>query len=889
LPRFLDQMRCSAVDLPSGNQLEHPTTAGLGVWRFGLGTPFLLRLGLGVFWDVWAHWETERRHVEGEESDSLQQAHAAAWRILSQTLLWPLEASVVNWVTRPDRPLKLGPWVCWSLPGHLVLSMPVVWCLPLSQDLLYYFLIGVPLRVVSCSAAACHLSSWEAFKAVLRLPQPWRTFGRGIHKEISILAHAFFVAFLDGMSLEFWQSAAEIVSRKAKHLVRRRPLVVGLTSCMLLGLGLRFRKAVGSATCQAIVVVTPDVISAGMHLLASHYFGPSPLELHRHSVEHSRSVMEVRALAEQKLERLVKEAVHRPAQVEVNLEDVNELPQRVLSGHLARVWDRRSAGTPRQIVRTLGRIVWRNIHHEQGAFRIDEQIDENTEASPQKVYVTGCSGDGEVAFRMMGEYHRIEDHHRRPAYKGEHFLLHFLSQGCWALRCIDHGWEDACFAFVQDDAMSPLDVKSVWSVYDLHTHEFTPEPGLHVSDVETAFLRRLRLLKVIHEEEVHHALDDREERWSLVIRRSHLVESSVSAVVAATPSQLLAHHLEVDFQGEDAIDMGGPMREWLDLLGRELAAGHTLSHVPHLASDKAWHMTEQLSDLWDHSRDGMLLPKPGDEDRLQFFVAVGRLLALSLRLSDNFPLPLSLIVYKCILEQPVTAEDIQQLDPDFYMQRLERLLIPRGADTLAEMLGERLTFMSAGTSWRSAEVPLVKGGETMQVTEENKQRYAVLLSEDYLVGGIREELAAISNGFYDLLPQDMLRQANLSAWDLQRLIEGASHVDVEQLRESSQWAPETEEPPQLFNWFFEVAKEFTPENLAQLLQFTTGSSRLPLEGPRALRPPFKVSVNEALEPALLPTSHTCANMICLPLYPSKEVLKTQLLAALESGTGFGFL
>eukprot|EP00971_Amphidinium_carterae_P083596 1654777-Amphidinium_carterae.1 len=45
---------------------------------------------------------------------------------------------------------------------------------------------------------------------------------------------------------------------------------------------------------------------------------------------------------------------------------------------------------------------------------------------------------------------------------------------CGGMRCTLL-LEDACFAFVQDDAMSPLDVKSVWSVYDLHTHEFTPE------------------------------------------------------------------------------------------------------------------------------------------------------------------------------------------------------------------------------------------------------------------------------------------------------------------------------------------------------------------------------------------------------------------------------
>eukprot|EP00971_Amphidinium_carterae_P178414 3539459-Amphidinium_carterae.1 len=77
--------------------------------------------------------------------------------------------------------------------------------------------------------------------------------------------------------------------------------------------------------------------------------------------------------------------------------------------------------------------------------------------------------------------------------------------------------------------------------------------------------------------------------------------------------------------------------------------------------------------------------------------------------------------------------------------------------------------------------------------------------------------------------------------------------------------------------------------MAQVLQFTTGSSRLPLEGPHGLEPHFTVHVDEALEPSLLPTSHTCANMICFPPYTSKEVLKDKLLTALKSDSAFGFL
>eukprot|EP00971_Amphidinium_carterae_P058483 1156764-Amphidinium_carterae.1 len=403
----------------------------------------------------------------------------------------------------------------------------------------------------------------------------------------------------------------------------------------------------------------------------------------------------------------------------------------------------------------------------------------------------------------MDEYRLTEvEHLGRPVYESEAFRLQFDHQSWVLLRRIPiNGFEDEeCLACVRDDAMSPLDVKHPWHVLDEYTKEFAAEPGLqvsaHRSNEETTFRCRRNFLKAIAEA---HDGWERDFFYSLLVNRSQLVESSLSAVLAATPSQLCALRLQAVFQGEYAEDAGGPFREWMDLLGKELAMGHTLhtSPVPHVASDKARHLSEQLSDLWTRSQDSMLLPKPGGEDRLKFFVAVGRLLALSLLHRESLPLPLSLIVYKCILQQKVTAEDIQHLDPDFYSHRLEKLLTPGGADALADMLGEPLAFMSAGTSWRQSEVPLLEDGETKQVTEDNKQEYAALLSEDYLVGGIRHELAAIRNGFLSLLPpdhgQDVLHSAGLTAWDLQRLIEGASHVDVEKLKASSRWTTSRED------------------------------------------------------------------------------------------------
>lgn len=241
------------------------------------------------------------------------------------------------------------------------------------------------------------------------------------------------------------------------------------------------------------------------------------------------------------------------------------------------------------------------------------------------------------------------------------------------------------------------------------------------------------------------------------------------------------------------------------------------------------------------------------------------------------------------MKQPVTAQDLQRLDPDFYRQRLQRLLAPGGADTFADLLGEPLNFMSAGNIWRSEPVPLVPGGERQIVTEENKHEYAVLLCDDFLVGSIRHELAAIMKGFWGLIPHSALRAAGLDEWDLQHLIGGQSSFDIADLRVKARCVGGSKGRVPQFAWFFNVVEDLMEEDRTRLLQFVTGSSRLPAEGLGALNPPFTLVVQPGGSNDQLPTSHTCANMICIPAYPTQEVLRAKLLTALQCESGFGFL
>ncbi len=43
------------------------------------------------------------------------------------------------------------------------------------------------------------------------------------------------------------------------------------------------------------------------------------------------------------------------------------------------------------------------------------------------------------------------------------------------------------------------------------------------------------------------------------------------------------------------------------------------------------------------------------------------------------------------------------------------------------------------------------------------------------------------------------------------------------------------------------------------------------------------------DPTRLPASHTCAGVLDLPAYPSREVLASKLEMAMKEGVGFGLI
>ncbi|XP_024960063.1 E3 ubiquitin-protein ligase UPL1-like [Cynara cardunculus var. scolymus] len=358
------------------------------------------------------------------------------------------------------------------------------------------------------------------------------------------------------------------------------------------------------------------------------------------------------------------------------------------------------------------------------------------------------------------------------------------------------------------------------------------------------------------------------------VRRAYVLEDSYNQL-RMRPTQDLKGRLNVHFQGEEGIDAGGLTREWYQLLSRVIfdkgallftTGGNNATFQPN---PNSVYQTEHLS----------------------YFKFVGRVVAKALFDGQLLDAYFTRSFYKHILGVKVTYHDIEAVDPDYY-KNLKWLLDNDVSDILD------LTFsMDADEEkhilYEKTEVSdyeLKPGGRNIRVTEETKHEYVDLVAEHILTNAIRPQINSFLEGFNELIPRDLISIFNDK--ELELLISGLPEIDLDDLKAHTEYTGYTV-GSNVVVWFWEVVKAFNKEDRARLLQFVTGTSKVPLEGFKALQGisgPQRFQIHKAYGgPERLPSAHTCFNQLDLPEYPSKEQLQERLLLAIhEANEGFGF-
>ncbi|XP_028290066.1 NEDD4-like E3 ubiquitin-protein ligase WWP1 [Gouania willdenowi] len=352
----------------------------------------------------------------------------------------------------------------------------------------------------------------------------------------------------------------------------------------------------------------------------------------------------------------------------------------------------------------------------------------------------------------------------------------------------------------------------------------------------------------------------------ITVSRQTLFEDSFQQIMALKPYDL-RRRLYVIFRGEEGLDYGGLAREWFFLLS------HEVLNPMYCLFEYAGKSNYCLQ----------INPASAiNPDHLSYFCFIGRFIAMALFHGKFIDTGFSLPFYKRMLNKKLILKDLESIDPEFY----NSLIWIR--DNNIEECGLEMYFsVDMEILGKITSHDLKPDGANVLVTEENKEEYISLMAEWRFSRGVEGQTKAFLDGFNEVVPLQWLQYFDEK--ELEVMLCGMQEVDLQDWQRNTVYRHYTRNSKQII-WFWQLVKEVDNEVRLRLMQFVTGTCRLPLGGFAELmgsNGPQKFCIEKVGKDTWLPRSHTCFNRLDLPPYKSFDQLKEKLLFAIEETEGFG--
>lgn len=383
----------------------------------------------------------------------------------------------------------------------------------------------------------------------------------------------------------------------------------------------------------------------------------------------------------------------------------------------------------------------------------------------------------------------------------------------------------------------------------------------------------------------------------ITIRRSRMLEDGYEQL-RQLPQHAMKGVIRVKFVNdlgvdEAGIDQDGVFKEFLEEIIKRVF-------------DPALNLFKTTSG------DERLYPSPTSyihENYLQLFEFVGKMLGKAVYEGIVVDVPFASFFLSQMLGHHhsifySSVDELPSLDSEFYKNLTS---IKRYDGDIAD-LGLTLSY-DEDVMGQLVCHELVPGGKTIPVTDENKISYIHLMAHFRMHTQIKNQTAALISGFRSIIKPEWIRM--FSTPELQRLISGDNaEIDLEDLKKHTVYYGGFHGSHRVIIWLWDIlASDFTPDERAMFLKFVTSCSRPPLLGFAYLKPPFSIRCVEVSddqdtgdtlgsvlrgfftirkrEPGgRLPTSSTCFNLLKLPNYSKKSVLREKLRYAISMNTGF---
>jgi len=352
----------------------------------------------------------------------------------------------------------------------------------------------------------------------------------------------------------------------------------------------------------------------------------------------------------------------------------------------------------------------------------------------------------------------------------------------------------------------------------------------------------------------------------LKVRRDHIIYDALVEleVISMEYPKDLKKQLVVEFAGEQGIDEGGVSKEFFQLIVEQIFNPDYGMFVNNADSNTVWFNSMSFENEAQFKLIGIVL---------------GLAIYNNIILAVNFPM----VVYRKLMGMKGSYHDLEDFNPVLYKSL--KSMLDYENDDMEDVFMQTFRISYCDIFGDAIFHELKPEGDKIFVNQDNKHEFIELYADFLLNKSIEKQFKAFKKGFQmvtDESPLHLLFRPD----EIELLVCGSKDFDFNELEQATEYEGGYSLESQIIKDFWEIVHKLPIESKRKLLQFTTGSDRVPVGGLSRLK---LIIARHGPDSDRLPTSHTCFNVLLLPEYSSREKLEERLLKAINYSKGFGML
>ena len=373
-------------------------------------------------------------------------------------------------------------------------------------------------------------------------------------------------------------------------------------------------------------------------------------------------------------------------------------------------------------------------------------------------------------------------------------------------------------------------------------------------------------------------------RLKIIVERDKIIEHGLKLIDNPVTSRFKGY-LEFEYMGEIGNGLG-PTLEFFRLI-----------------SEKLYDMKE----LWYKTTDKSIYPSimlNHNKKALKLFKLMGYIFARVLYDDRLLEFPVSRLFWNILFNKGIKFDDIKIIDKDLYnvLSDLKGLVNQKNQyleknkeknisdEELEEKIlynGKKLSSLDIYFTFPGYEIELKPDGKNILLSIKNIEEYINLIYDYIFYKGINNATEAFKEGFNIVFDINELKC--FTSEELEELIFGNDNQKWEEEILYENLIPDHgfNKNSKIFNDVIKYMTQLDKNDKKKFLIFSTGASRLPIGGFKALSPKLtivkKACMGNENPDNFLPTVMTCQNYLKIPEYSSYEVLKKKLDLAMNEG------